>query len=526
IRETTDKPIRFVFDTHYHGDHVFGNAVFAREGAVAVAAQSCRDGDQEAMKTSFENWIQDKPEFQDLQMIEPSILFDERLVLDDGLRIVELLSYGRGHSPGDAVAYLPQERILFSGDLCVNGAYNYLGESNLDRWIEILEMLQGLDIEVICPGHGPIAGKELLQTQKDYLLQLRDQVQQGVEAGKSLEEIAQSIHIPLYEPWTGVPPRENNIRDAYRQITGLTGSWELVELGFQEDQTVPQDDPGWTPPKKMIIQGFDERQIKMLQYVAPGMDIIHVRSRSDIKDHIEDADALVGSIDPELLQAAKKLRWVHDRNAGVDRLLFPEFVQSSVILTNGQGTHGPSISDHVMGFMLMLSKGQIERYQNQLKGVWDRSSNFHLQELRGKTLLILGLGGIGGQIAKRAAAFDMTILAVDPQKMEKPKYVQAIVPPGQMHDLLPKADFVVSTVPLTKHTLRYFDKTCFDLMKPTAYFINIGRGKTVNQDDLIQALEDQTIAGAALDVTDPEPLPADHPLWKMDKVIITPHVSG
>ena len=141
-------------------------------------------------------------------------------------------------------------------------------------------------------------------------------------------------------------------------------------------------------------------------------------------------------------------------------------------------------------------------------------------------MLILGLGGIGKQIAHRAAGFNMTILAIEPQQMEKPRHVRGIYPPDELNNLLPDADIVVSCVPLTKHTFRYFGKQQFDLMKPTAYFINIGRGRTVVTEDLMDALRSKSISGAGLDVTDPEPLPADHPLWDIENVVITPHMSG
>lgn len=525
IEQSTNKPIRFVFDTHDHGDHVFGNPVFAREGAVVIASQGMR-ASLPSMKQAYEEWVKDKPQYKDMKWVEPSVFFEDRFVLDDGEQRVELLEYGQGHNPGDAVAYLPKQKILFSSDLCVNGAFNYLGDSNLEHWIGVLEMLQGLDVATVCPGHGSSAGKELLQTQIDYFRQLRDRVREGIDAGQSIEEIVKGMKIPLYEKWTGVAPPEHNIRHAYRQLTGQSVSADLMKLGLKEGAPPTRDAAGWTPPKKLVAYWVDEKKLAALKRIAPEMEFIPVRSDEEALKQLEDADALVGPVTPELFRACKQLRWAHSISAGVESYLFPEFIGSGVVLTNGKGLYGPAIADHVMGFILMFSKGLTERYENKLKGEWNRTSRFQLMDLEGKTLLILGLGGIGGQIARRAAGFGMTILAVDPQSMEKPQYVQAIVPPDRLGEVLPQADFVVSTVPLTKRTLHYFNKSCFDAMKSTAYFMNVGRGETVNQDDLIQALRNKTITGAALDVADPEPLPPDSPLWTMENVIITPHVSG
>ena len=526
IQKTTPKPIRFVFDTHTHGDHILGNGIFTRVGATIVASRGFLKVNPDTLRQEFDQYRANHPNDPELEWAPPTLFFDERLVVEDSEHRAELLSYGHGHNPGDAVLYLPKEKILFTGDLCVNGVFNYLADANLEAWIHILETLQGLDVETICPGHGKIAGKELLQIQKEYLIQLRDQVQKGIDTGKSQEEIAQSIDIPDYQKWTGSLPPEHNIRDMYKILTGQLPSWDLLELGLQEGNSPTKDTPGWTAPKKMLLQGANEKELDTLKRIAPEMEFVLVRSQEEILEQIGEADAIAGSIDPEILAAAKRLRWVHSITAGVEDILFPELISSEVVLTNGQGCFGSAIADYVIQYALMLSKGQNQRYANQLQAGWDRTSRHPLQDMEGKTLLILGLGGIGSQVAQRAKGFGMNILAVDPQSMEKPYFVQQIAPPDRLHDLLTKADYVVSTVPLTKSTLRYFDKTCFERMKPSAYFINVGRGKTVNQDDLIQALQQKTIAGAALDVTDPEPLPPDNPLWKMENVIITPHVSG
>lgn len=525
IKQTTDKPIRFVIDTHHHSDHSFGNGVFAREGAAIVAHRDCAATIQQS-QNDFQRWIQSQSAFHDLTLPAPTILFDDELVFDDGTRRVELISFGHGHTAGDAVAYLPHEKILFTGDACVNGAFNYMGDSYVDLWIDNLTEMIELDVEIVCPGYGPKAGRELLKTQRSYFIDLRRQVQEGIDKGKTFDKIAASIEIPEFKAWTGVEPREANIQHVYEQLVGLKTPWQLIELGHAEGQSPTKDTPGWTPPKTMITQGLNQADIASLKRIAPDMEFINVDSPGDIQQHIETADGMMGPFPNQLISRAERLRWVHSVSAGVSGYMTPEFVSHPAVLTNGQGSYGPAIADSVIGYMIMLSKGWGRLYEFKLKNQWRRVRDFPYQELKGKTLLILGLGGIGGQVAKRAAAFDMKIYAIDPQDIEKPRYITRIGKPDEMHAMLPSADYVVCTVPLTKYTDRYFNKTCFNLMKPTSYFINIGRGQVVNQDDLIEALQTQSIAGAGLDVTDPEPLPSDSPLWQMSNVIITPHNSG
>lgn len=524
IRETTDKPIRFVFNTHHHGDHAFGNGVYAAEGAVPVAQDYCLDILRQS-RDAFKQWAQGKPAYQDRELRMPDISFADELVYDDGEMRVELMYFGHGHTKGDAVAYLPRQKILFSGDLCVNGAFNYLGDANTKSWVEVLNRLQGLDIETICPGHGGIAGKELLETQKQYFVQLREQVLGAVRAGKSIEETKAAVDIPMYKEWTGVDVLERNIENVYAEIAGLKTPWELLEIGMEPGPSPTRDGEGWTPPKTFIARNLDDEGLNALKLVAPNMEIINAKSNAEIMEHIGKADGMMGPVNKEQLEAAENLRWAHSRTAGISYYLFPEFVESDVVLTNGQAVSGEAIADHVMGMLLMFTKDLAAQYEQQQHREWEWVRR-KAMVLKDKTMLVLGFGGIGQKVAKRASGFEMRILAIDPVPKAKPRYVEAILPPDRMNEVLPEADVVVCCVPLTRHTHRYFGKEQFDLMKESAYFVNIARGQVVNQEDMIEALESGSIAGAGLDVTDPEPLPPDHPLWKAPNVIITPHMSG
>ncbi len=529
IRETTNKPIRFVFNTHHHWDHAYGNGVFAREGATIVSSEPCRDLLQEEIDANPEKFSHDETDMEDVENMKPtlpSITFEDLMVFDDGKQRVELLHFGHGHTKGDAVAYLPEHNILFTGDACVNGAFNYMGEAHINEWKKLLSHLQGYDIKTICPGHGELADKELLVTQKKYFIQLEEQVQASVDEGLSLEETQKNVDIPWYKDWTGQEPTKANIRYMYRYLSGLITPWEVLEHAWEGGKSYSQDTPGWKKPEKMLVRWMSNQEMKALKIIAPDMEFVQVRSDEEIMREIEDADAVVGRVNQEQLAAAEKLKWVHSPSAGVEGYLYPEFVESPVTLTNGQGMMGPAIADHVLGMTLMFTKALAVQHERKLQAKWGQDRSQPIMDLEDKTMLILGLGGIGSEVAERAKGFGMLVKAIDPRPMEKPHWISSIGKPDELHDLLPEADVVACCVPLTEHTYRYFGKEEFDLMKPTSYFINIARGKVVVQEELVDALKNGDIAGAGLDVTDPEPLPEDHELWELKNVVITPHMSA
>lgn len=223
IRQQTSKPIRYVFDTHYHGDHADGNQQFTAIGAIAVANENSKQlfetkgiaGFRELQRSRIE-------EYGELEYVEPSLYFPGKLVIDDGTQRVELLHFGHAHTAGDAVAWLPHEGILFTGDACVNGAFNYTGDSNTSSWIAALTQMQKLPVRTVAPGHGELADAGLLATQKRYFVELREAVQRGVDAGKSLDEIKAAIDLPWYQEWTGVDvkSRTENIEHVYGELTG------------------------------------------------------------------------------------------------------------------------------------------------------------------------------------------------------------------------------------------------------------------------------------------------------------------
>lgn len=223
IRTTTDKPIRFVFDTHYHGDHADGNQQYTMTGATAVASEKSKALFETKGIAGFEESQKSNPqEYADLEYAEPTLYFPHKLVFDDGTQRVELIHFGHAHTAGDAVAWMPDHGLLFTGDACVNGAFNYTGDSDTASWINVLGDMQELPVKTVCPGHGELADKSLLQIQKRYFTELCEYVQRAVGENKSLDQIKQEIDLPFYKKWTGVPvsERTENIEHVYRELTG------------------------------------------------------------------------------------------------------------------------------------------------------------------------------------------------------------------------------------------------------------------------------------------------------------------
>lgn len=222
IHRQTNKPIRYVFDTHYHGDHADGNQQFTDIGAIAVANENSKELFATKGIAGFrKSQMEKSDEYGELDYVEPSLYFPGRLVIDDGTQRVELLHFGHSHTAGDAVAWLPEHGILFTGDACVNGAFNYTGDSDTASWIDCLDKMQQLPVKQIAPGHGELADAELVKTQQRYFKELREQVQAGIAAGRSLDEIKTLIDLPWYEDWTGKDAKENteNIEHVYAELT-------------------------------------------------------------------------------------------------------------------------------------------------------------------------------------------------------------------------------------------------------------------------------------------------------------------
>jgi phosphoglycerate dehydrogenase-like enzyme len=279
---------------------------------------------------------------------------------------------------------------------------------------------------------------------------------------------------------------------------------------------------------KLLIYNEDitGEQLEELRALSDDLNVVLVDSDEAAAQEIGDADALYGRVMPELFAAAKKLRWIQAPIAGLEHYLFDELVASDVPVTNMRGIYSDHLADHGFAFVLALARDLPKLFQRQVEGVWEKQENVAVMHLADTTLGIIGLGGIGYEVARRGRVCGMRVLAVDPRRTDKPAEVDELWPAGRLDDLLSQSDFVVICAPQTPETEGMIGAEELRRMKATAFLINIGRGVIVKLDALVDALRSGQIAGAALDVYEIEPLPPEHPLWKMDNVLLTPHVAG
>ena len=222
IRERTDKPIKFVFDTHYHGDHADGNQQYVKLGATIVAQERSQPLFQTKGADGFDGAKKNRAaEYGELSYEVPSLYFSHKLVFDDGDQRVELLFLGHAHTAGDAVAWLPEHGILFTGDACVNGAFNYTGDSDTASWIAALGAMEDLGVKTLCPGHGEMGGPEVIANQKRWFTELRGAVKAAIGRGEGLDRIKETLDIPFYKEWTGLEAttRTENIEHVFKELS-------------------------------------------------------------------------------------------------------------------------------------------------------------------------------------------------------------------------------------------------------------------------------------------------------------------
>lgn len=296
--------------------------------------------------------------------------------------------------------------------------------------------------------------------------------------------------------------------------------------------------------KLVIFPPVDDLRLQRILDAAQDMVVVNAADQATADEAIVEASAFFGKLTPQLLARAKKLEWVQSPTASLEHYIFPELVAHPCQLTNMRGLFYDVIADHVLGYVLMFARNSHIYLRQQMQSRWepvggeearadfvngpgqvnaiDRGA-LHLADC---TLGIVGVGSIGGEIACRARAFGMHVLGVDPVRREIPDVLPEIWPIRQLPDLLASSDFVVIAAPHTPETEKLFSAEQFQQMRDSAYLINIGRGAIVDLAALTTALEEGQIAGAALDVFEVEPLPADHALWGMENVLITPHVAA
>ena len=296
--------------------------------------------------------------------------------------------------------------------------------------------------------------------------------------------------------------------------------------------------------KLVIHPPVEDAILAQIKDAADGMEVVNAPNEGAAVEAIAEAEAFYGKITPGILAAAGRLQWVQTTTASLEHYMFDELVEHPCTLTNMRGLYSDVIADHVFGYILCFARNLHVYLRQQWDGKWaavggeqgrstfaagprtvspmDRA-HMHVSDC---TLGVIGLGHIGSEIARRGVAFGMRILAVDPQPVEAPEGVTSLWRMDRLGDLLGESDFVVVAAPHTPATEKMIRREQFQQMRRTAYFINIGRGAIVVLDDLVAALDADEIAGAALDVFEVEPLPAEHPLWKKENVILTPHVAA
>jgi phosphoglycerate dehydrogenase-like enzyme len=310
----------------------------------------------------------------------------------------------------------------------------------------------------------------------------------------------------------------------------------VKDLGIRESETPVRNRKDWRVPKKIVLLGGDPGTRAArdgFSALLPGAEIVVAPDYAAAVAAIPNADVVVGlTINPgicdaEIIKNGKQLRWLLSMSAGVERCVSnPEIVSRNLLVTNLRAVESATIAEHAVALALALARGLDRFVVDTKQGQWRRESGARMQTLNGKTMLVVGLGGIGTEVANRAHALGMKVTATRNSGRTGPDYMTYVGLPSELLTLAKDADVIVNTAPLTTETAGLFNAKFFAVVKPTAYFINIARGGSVVTADLQKALEEGRLGGAGLDVVDPEPLPPNHPLWKAPNLIITPHVSS
>lgn len=302
----------------------------------------------------------------------------------------------------------------------------------------------------------------------------------------------------------------------------------IAELDLRQAELASRDLPRWQPPRQVVVFYADDARLAKLREIAPGARIERAADDAAKRQRqLAGADVVIGGCNPANFPAAPDLRWYQAMSVGVENCVaVPGLADRGVLLTNMQRTSAPPIAEHAIAMMMALARGLPTYGRHQQAGEWKRGAFGEARELGGKTMLVVGLGGIGTEVARRADGLGMRVVATRNSGRLGPDFVARVGLPQDLLAFAAEADVVVNAAPLTPATTNLFDAEFFAAMKPGGYFINIARGRSVVQDDLVAALRSGQLGGAGLDVTEPEPLPAGHPLWTMQNVIITPHVAG
>jgi len=307
-----------------------------------------------------------------------------------------------------------------------------------------------------------------------------------------------------------------------------SGPSRTLDVGNERGALVVIDPATVDGPLIYLTSNDDEDELVALRAAAPGVEIVPGLDQTSalaLAERAHGADAHL--LTEEFLAAAPRLVWAQSWSAGVERYLaIPGLAdREGLVLTNAKGVHGPVIAEHVFALLLHLSRGLGPYGQAYERGAWERGAG-DSTSLAGRTLLVAGMGGIGTEVARRAHAFDMEVLATVRTPRDAPPFVDQLGTADDLDAFLARTDVLVICLPLTDETRGLFDARRLGLLKPGAFVVNIARGGILDTDALLAALDSGHLAGAGLDVTDPEPLPAGHRLWGREDVLVTPHMAG
>lgn len=274
----------------------------------------------------------------------------------------------------------------------------------------------------------------------------------------------------------------------------------------------------------LVLIPVEKKHKQLLEENIDKANFIYANNKKITINQVQDANIILGNPPIEMIKGSEKLEWLQLQSAGVGRYVKDNILQQGVFLTNASGAYGLAISEYMLAVLLELYKKNHLYRDNQLKSIWSNEGS--VKSIYNSIALIVGLGDIGGEFAKKVKSLGAYTIGIRRKNTNKPDYLDELHFMDELDDLLPRADIVALSLPGTKLTYKIINKKRLKLMKSDGVLINVGRGNAIDTDDLCDALENQYILGAAMDVTDPEPLPKEHRLWKMKNAIITPHVSG
>jgi phosphoglycerate dehydrogenase-like enzyme len=268
-----------------------------------------------------------------------------------------------------------------------------------------------------------------------------------------------------------------------------------------------------------------EEWVNAIRNAAGEWTVLTPASEAEAVEAARDAEGWIGRLNPALLATATRLRWLQALSISLEDVVFPELAESAVTLTHLRHIYDDHIANHVLAFLLAYCRDLPRLLRQQMAGRWS-PEGVNVKDPAELTVLVMGLGGIGAEVARRISILGSNIVGVDPRVESVPEGVKTLAKPDELPDWLPQSDVVAVCAPLTPETHGLFDEAMFRRMKPGAFFVNIGRGKIVRLSALERALTEGWISGAALDVFETEPLPPDSPLWRMENVMITPHIAA